>query len=341
MEDNKKEKKKVKPTKKSNSSSKKADRQDKVLPAKRKVAAKNKKNDRKTTLEKKATEKVIEEQKKEVVINKEKAEKNEVKEIKKQEDIKITQPKRKEEIQKEEKVQKEEKIQRIKDESSPQKVSQETKVRRKIRRNKKANKKSTVLLVLSILAILVIFLFPIKTTYRDGGTKTYTALLYRVIVWNHIDENYENNVKTGTEIYLFPNNFRKIDDYLDPRPNSLYINSANDRVRANIVSYNWKKKTGLNKESSFSDNSRLFATDSASYLNAEYDRRIYLDDFNGTLTDVKIYEKNSKKPVDFKLLYDNEYHFIDFAKVASGQYFAEIHASYDAGDVTYSFVLIL
>ena len=63
-----------------------------------------------------------------------------------------------------------------------------------------------------ILIILVILLFPIPNIYKDGGTKTYTSLTYKIIVWNHFNE--PDVIKTGTEVYFFPSNFHNLDYYL-------------------------------------------------------------------------------------------------------------------------------
>ena len=58
-----------------------------------------------------------------------------------------------------------------------------------------------------MLAILVI---PIPTGIaRDGGTRTYTALTYKIVDWNRITG--ESAVYDETKLYLFPNNFQSID----------------------------------------------------------------------------------------------------------------------------------
>lgn len=71
------------------------------------------------------------------------------------------------------------------------------------------------LLIIVTITILVILLFPIRTIYKDGGTKVYSAILYKVIVWNEVNDNYESGYKTGTEFHFFPNNFKSIDYYRD------------------------------------------------------------------------------------------------------------------------------
>ena len=52
-----------------------------------------------------------------------------------------------------------------------------------------------------------LLLIPVRKVYEDGGTQTYTSLTYKVIVWKQIDG------KSGTEFYLFPNNFHQLDYY--------------------------------------------------------------------------------------------------------------------------------
>lgn len=54
----------------------------------------------------------------------------------------------------------------------------------------------------TVLAAIVILLFPIVRIYKDGGTITYTSLTYRIIKWHHRVGGEE--IKTGTEVQLFP-----------------------------------------------------------------------------------------------------------------------------------------
>lgn len=64
------------------------------------------------------------------------------------------------------------------------------------------------ILIVAVLAILVI---PIPTgVYKDGGTKSYSALTYKIVDWNRMvtaDETYD-----ATRVYFFPNNFKSIDN---------------------------------------------------------------------------------------------------------------------------------
>lgn len=69
-------------------------------------------------------------------------------------------------------------------------------------------KKWIPIVITVLLAILVI---PIPTgVYRDGGTREYTALTYKIVVWNRLG-TVEENVYHKTRVYFFPDNFKSID----------------------------------------------------------------------------------------------------------------------------------
>lgn len=64
-----------------------------------------------------------------------------------------------------------------------------------------------------ILCLILVLFVPIPTgNYKDGGTREYTALTYKIVKWNHItaDAGGYNKLK----IYPFPMNFLSIDSLL-------------------------------------------------------------------------------------------------------------------------------
>lgn len=70
-------------------------------------------------------------------------------------------------------------------------------------------KKTRIPVIIAILfAILVI---PIPTgIYKDGGTREYTALTYKIVDWNRL-AGAEDAVYDKTKVYFFPDNFKSID----------------------------------------------------------------------------------------------------------------------------------
>ena len=76
-------------------------------------------------------------------------------------------------------------------------------------------KKRIIILAIIVLALLIMFLPIPRGTYRDGGTKDYSALTYRIVVWNRLNEqiNEEGSDKYHkTSVFWFPDNFKSIDE---------------------------------------------------------------------------------------------------------------------------------
>jgi len=62
---------------------------------------------------------------------------------------------------------------------------------------------------LLVLALAVVLFVPIpRGVYRDGGTREYAALTYKLVDWNRL---YRGGVYEKTRLYLFPDNFKSVD----------------------------------------------------------------------------------------------------------------------------------
>lgn len=71
-------------------------------------------------------------------------------------------------------------------------------------------KKSNIYIVIIVLVAIILFA-PIPTgRMKDGGSRQYSALTYKIILWNRIIG--ENEFYKKTRIYWFPDNFKSIDD---------------------------------------------------------------------------------------------------------------------------------
>ncbi|MBO5090420.1 MAG: hypothetical protein J6C27_05870 [Clostridia bacterium] len=69
--------------------------------------------------------------------------------------------------------------------------------------------KKRISIILIIVGVLAILFIPIPTgVYKDGGTRVYAALTYKIVDWNRItgESRYSK-----TCVYFFPNNFKSID----------------------------------------------------------------------------------------------------------------------------------
>ncbi len=75
------------------------------------------------------------------------------------------------------------------------------------------NKGKRIICIIILVCILLVGLIPVKSKLDDGGTVIYSAMFYKVIVWNQLyvelDDNliHHTETHTGTSIYIFPFNF--------------------------------------------------------------------------------------------------------------------------------------
>ncbi len=69
------------------------------------------------------------------------------------------------------------------------------------------------LLIILILAILLFLPIP-SGYYKDGGTRSYSALTYKIVIWNRLvfdNPDYPDGIYHKFRIYPFPLNFRSLD----------------------------------------------------------------------------------------------------------------------------------
>ena len=85
-------------------------------------------------------------------------------------------------------------------------------------------KTSKILCLICAVVLLAVLFVPFSVAhYDDGGTVKITALTYSVVKWNKL-EHYLNEDGTSyggrhenTCVYLFPNNFKDLDELWDIR----------------------------------------------------------------------------------------------------------------------------
>ena len=116
------------------------------------------------------------------------------------------------------------------------------------------NKKRLIILILCIL------FFPLRNNYNEGQIREYKSLTYQIIIWNYPDNNYDSGYKTGTDVHIFPNNFKKVEYYIDTQPQRLRIIYNNVDYYANTGSYHW-----CNSYNNCSDVERLMDSDFNNY----------------------------------------------------------------------------
>lgn len=71
-------------------------------------------------------------------------------------------------------------------------------------------KRITIIIILVVLLLVI----PIPTGIaRDGGTRSYTSLTYKIVNYHHLYN--DDKIFDETKIYFFPDNFKSLDELLD------------------------------------------------------------------------------------------------------------------------------
>ena len=108
-------------------------------------------------------------------------------------------------------------------------------------------KKSLWIALVIVMAVLFV---PIPTgVYKDGGTRSYTALTYRIVRWKHMLAGSEAELYQKTRIYPFPMNLMSL-DALWERERALLpetgLSQENETARTTVllggrIPPNWQK----------------------------------------------------------------------------------------------------
>jgi hypothetical protein len=79
--------------------------------------------------------------------------------------------------------------------------------------------KKGIIIGIIVFVILVLFLPIPKGTLQDGGTRDYCALTYRIVVWNKLIAEANEDGSAGevytyhkTSVFWIPDNFKSIDE---------------------------------------------------------------------------------------------------------------------------------
>ena len=105
-------------------------------------------------------------------------------------------------------------------------------------------KKNVIISAIVIITLALVLFLPIpQGTCGDGGTRVYSALTYKIVVWNKISKNTyvpvgspSSQIFSKTSVFWYPNNKNSIDDlwimenYGSYGPISEYLIEKNDNL---------------------------------------------------------------------------------------------------------------
>ena len=79
--------------------------------------------------------------------------------------------------------------------------------------------KKSIIVGVIVIVLLVLFLPIPQGTYDDGGTRDYCALTYKIVIWNKLIAEANEDDSAGevytyhkTSVFWIPDNFKGIDE---------------------------------------------------------------------------------------------------------------------------------
>ncbi|MBQ9912241.1 MAG: hypothetical protein IJM49_04345 [Firmicutes bacterium] len=101
--------------------------------------------------------------------------------------------------------------------------------------------------IMTVLIIILILIIPVPSgMYKDGGTRSYNALSYKIVKWMRLVPSelsaYEHPfIKNGalsmTSVYFFPENFKSLDDLFGREMREITL--SDEAVITEVTKDNW------------------------------------------------------------------------------------------------------
>ena len=187
------------------------------------------------------------------------------------------------------------------------------------------NKKKIIIIV--AIVVFVLMLIPIPMRLKDGGSVEYRAVLYKYTKIHRLSERSTTGYEDGWELKI-------LGIYVGGEVNTyvlaehkISIRSNDKIVDANTGSFCYKEGTCLDKID-FQD---FHYNVIASY----YDNKLYLNNLDGSIKSIKLFDYSSKEFTDVKVKYTDEY---IITPSISGIYIFKINAIYQGKSIEYYFM---
>ncbi len=154
-----------------------------------------------------------------------------------------------------------------------------------------------------ILCVLLVLLTPIPSgTYKDGGTREYTALTYKIVNWQHLTAN--GGMYKKLKIYPFPLNFFSIDSLLA-------------REEKNFPKETASQETSSEEYNHLLEYEQQYIRTDGYHEDIKYPKIVLID----SLSELNEYYENNKELYDFNSSSDERMSFTEAIKVYNQSFF--------------------
>ena len=188
------------------------------------------------------------------------------------------------------------------------------------------NKKKIIIIV--AIVIFIIMLIPIKDRLYDGGSTEYKAILYKYTKIHRLSEKSYTGYEDGWELRILGIQVGgEINTYVLAE-HKISIKSNDKKIEAETGSFCYKSGSCIDKVD-FQD----FKYD---VIKSYYDNKLYIENLDGTIKSIELFDYSSKTFIDTKVEFTNEY---IVTPSISGPFIVKINAIYEGKSIEYYFMI--
>ena len=187
--------------------------------------------------------------------------------------------------------------------------------------------KKKKIIIITVIVIFVLMLIPIKDRLYDGGSTEYKAILYKYTKIHRISQASSTGYEDGWELKILGIQVGgEINTYVLAE-HKISIKSNDKIIDANTGSFCYKNGSCIDKID-FQD----FTYD---VIKSYYNNKLYIDNLDGTIKSIELFDYSSKKFIDTKVEFTNEY---IITPSISGPFIVKINAIYEGKSIEYYFM---
>ena len=187
-------------------------------------------------------------------------------------------------------------------------------------------KKSIFLIVIVVFVILM--LIPIPFKLKDGGSVEYKAILYKYTKVHKISEQSQTGYEDGWELEILGYHVAgEINTYVSTE-HIINIKNNDKIIAANTGGFCYKSGTCVDKID--------FQEFNYDVITSNYNNKLYIDNLDGSIKSVELFDYSTKKFIDTKVEFTNEY---IITPSISGPYIFKINAIYEEKNIEYYFMV--
>ena len=187
-------------------------------------------------------------------------------------------------------------------------------------------KKKIILIIVTL--IFIIMLVPIKDKLYDGGSTEYRALLYKYTKIHRLSEKSYTGYEDGWELRILGIKVGGVINTNVLDEHKISIKSNDKIIEAVTGSFCYKNGPCIDKID-FQD----FRYD---VIKSYYNNKLYIDNLDGTIKSVELFDYSSKKFIDINVEFTNEYIVIPSI---TGPFIVKINAIYEGKSIGYYFMI--